>query len=298
MKVRRPLPRRPNLQRGVIILPSAFTLGNLFFGMQAIVAASRGSYLAAGWFIVFAGVLDMLDGRVARFTRTGSAFGSELDSLVDAISFGVAPAVVMYHLLFAEGEWSWVVSWVYTTAVVVRLARFNVEQAGRAKSHFNGLPSPTAGMVLATWFPFSQTDLFQVWLAHLAWPRIVAVGMILLGVLMVSHVPYPVVPKIGFRTWRGRGNLAFMLACLLAAVTIPRYFFFPFLVAYTLWGLVKSVVLGLAERLPERDPLLDVDEEDEDLDDSRAEVRSLDYTEISPTRARRRRGSEPPEESP
>ena len=83
------LPRVP-LQRGIIILPSAFTLGNLFFGVYAIVAATRGDFDWAGWFIVFAGLLDMLDGRVARFTRTGSAFGAELDSLVDAISFGVA----------------------------------------------------------------------------------------------------------------------------------------------------------------------------------------------------------------
>ena len=83
-------PRRETLQRGIIILPSAFTLGNLFFGLYAIVSASRGEFLSAGWFIILAGVLDMLDGSVARFTRTGSRFGAELDSLVDAISFGVA----------------------------------------------------------------------------------------------------------------------------------------------------------------------------------------------------------------
>ena len=99
----RPKRRQETLQRGVIILPSAFTLGNLFFGVYAIVAASRGDFLWAGWFIIFAGVLDMLDGRVARFTRTGSAFGAELDSLVDAISFGVAPGYIMFELFFAAG---------------------------------------------------------------------------------------------------------------------------------------------------------------------------------------------------
>jgi CDP-diacylglycerol--serine O-phosphatidyltransferase len=104
-------------------------------------------------------------------------------------------------------------------------------------------------------------------------------SMVLLGVLMVSHIPYPVVPRIGLRSWRGRFNLAFILACLLAALTIPRYFFFLFLVTYTAWGLLRSVLLGLVERLPDRDPLLDVEEGEPD--DSGAELRTLDYTELS-----------------
>ena len=138
---RRLLPRVP-LQRGIIILPSAFTLGNLFFGVYAIVAATRGDFEWAGWFIVFAGILDLLDGRVARFTRTGTAFGAELDSLVDAISFGVAPALIAFQLYFTEGRWGWTVCFVYIAASVVRLARFNVEQAGHAKNHFIGAPLP------------------------------------------------------------------------------------------------------------------------------------------------------------
>jgi CDP-diacylglycerol--serine O-phosphatidyltransferase len=281
----------------VIILPSAFTLGNLFFGMWAIVAASQGDFMNAGWFIIVAGVLDMLDGRIARFTRTGSDFGAELDSLVDAISFGVAPAVVMHQLLFSEGDWSWTVAFVYTTAAVVRLARFNIEQAGHAKSHFNGLPSPSAGMLLASYYPFSQTYFFETWLADLAWPRIMGVTMVLLGVLMVSHVPYPVVPKIGLATWRKRFNLVFLFGCTLAAIVVPRYYFFTALVLYTTWGLVKSVLLGLLERLPERDPLLDDDDED-GLDDSGAEVRALDYTQIASmgSRGGRTRRAPSPEE--
>jgi CDP-diacylglycerol--serine O-phosphatidyltransferase len=102
---------------------------------------------------------------------------------------------------------------------------------------------------------------------------------------MVSHVPYAVVPRIGFRSARGLGALGFMLAMLVTAIAIPRYFFFPFLVAYTAWGLLRSVTLGLLDRLPDRDPLLD--EEEDDLDDSGAEVRSLDYTELSPRSSRR-----------
>jgi hypothetical protein len=97
-------PVRPRLQRGVIIVPSALTLGNLFFGIWAIVSATRGEFERAAWLIVFAGIADTLDGRVARVTQTGSRFGEELDSLVDAISFGVAPALIIYHLFLSTAR--------------------------------------------------------------------------------------------------------------------------------------------------------------------------------------------------
>jgi len=283
--LRRGLLAQP-LQRGIIILPSAFTLGNLFFGVFAIVAATRGEFEWAAWYIVFAGILDMLDGRVARFTRTGTAFGAELDSLVDAVSFGVAPALIMYQLYFAEGVWSWLVCFVFIAGVVVRLARFNVEQAGRAKSHFIGLPSPTAGMILATYYPFTQTPFFQQTLSHLPWPRFMGIGMVLLAVLMLSHIPYPVVPRIGFRTSKSLFVTVGMAACAVGALMRPALFLFPFLAIYTLGGLIRSVGLGLLDALPERDPLLDEEDQDE-RDEGGAEIRSMDYEEIAPTRPRR-----------
>ena len=282
----RPPRKRPTLQQGVIILPSAFTLGNLFFGIYAIVAAHRGDFEWAGWFIIWAGILDMLDGRVARFTRTGSAFGAELDSLVDAISFGVAPGLVMYQLFFAGDpeSWSWVIAYVYMTAAVVRLARFNVDQGGEAKRHFIGLPSTSAGMTLAAYYPFSQTAFFQQWLVDWPWDRIMAVSMVLLGVLMVSQVPYAKVPRIGFRTRKGLLTTAFVLTLLFLAITVPRYYFFSALAIYIVWGLLKSVLLGLLDRLPERDPLEDV----EDDDDAELEFpRQMDYTEINPGRGQK-----------
>jgi len=273
MKAPRP-PARETLQRGVIMLPSAFTLGNLFFGIYAIVAASRGDLVWAGWFIVVAGILDMLDGRVARFTRTGSRFGAELDSLVDAVSFGVAPGYIMYQLFFSDTQWSWTLSYVYVTAVVVRLARFNIEQAGEAKRYFHGLPSPAAGMLLASFYPFRQTTFFATYLESLPWPQITGVGIVLLAVLMVSHVPYAKVPRIGLRSAAGLLNTAFLLACFFAAILVPRYYFFPALLLYAMWGLLKTVLLGLLDRLPGGDPLLDTDE---DADEGRAEVRAVDY---------------------
>ncbi len=272
-------PRPPGrLQRGIIILPSAFTMANLFFGFYAIVATTRGDYAWAGWFIVWAAVTDLLDGRIARFTRTGSAFGGELDSLVDAISFGVAPAFIMYTLYFSDANWSWVLPLVYVMAVVIRLARFNVEQGGEAKTHFHGLPSPTPGMILATFYPFSQTPFFQIYLAGMPWPRIIGILLIILGVLMLSNIPYALVPRIGFKTRKGLLTTLWLSGNLVVAVAFPAYYFFPMLLAYTMWGLMGSVIHGLLDRLPERDPLLDV------LDDETAEVRAVDYGELAPAR--------------
>jgi CDP-diacylglycerol---serine O-phosphatidyltransferase len=271
---------RTRLQGGVIIIPSALTLGNLFFGVWAMVAASRGQFMTAAWLIVLAGVADTLDGRVARVTQTGSRFGAELDSLVDAISFGVAPALVIYHLFLLDGAWGWVAAFFYIAAAVIRLARFNVEQAGHAKVSFHGLPSPAAGMTLATFYPFSQTALFQQHFAGLPWPNIMIGMMLALAMLMMSHVLYPVVPKFGFRNIRGLLTLVAFLVTVVAAFTIPALFFFPALLLYATYGVVKAVVLGFFERLPDRDLLLDSEESDE----ADAEMREIDYNELAPPR--------------
>src|SRR5207245_1822673 len=109
--------RRAGIRRVVVVVPSAFTLASLFFGFWAIVSAFTGDFKRAGFFVVLAGVLDMLDGRLARLSNTGSRFGAELDSLVDVISFGLAPAVVMYLLEFANaGKFAWIICFIYVVA--------------------------------------------------------------------------------------------------------------------------------------------------------------------------------------
>jgi CDP-diacylglycerol---serine O-phosphatidyltransferase len=269
---------RPRLQRGVIIVPSALTLGNLFFGIWAIVSATRGEFERAAWLIVFAGIADTLDGRVARVTQTGTQFGEQLDSLVDAISFGVAPALIIFHLFLLDGSWGWIAAFFYVSAAVVRLARFNVEQAGHAKVSFHGLPSPSAGMTLATFYPFSRTPFFEAYLSGFRWPELMIGLMIVLGLLMMSHVLYPVVPKFGFRTRRGIINGIFLLTMVVLAIAVPSYFFFPALLGYILYGMVKAMALGFFERMPDRDMLLD----EEPGDEAGAELRDIDYRELSP----------------
>ena len=277
------LPRR-EMRRAVVILPNGFTLANLFFGIWAIVAASRGHFNQAGLFVVLGGVMDALDGRVARITRTGTRFGVELDSLVDAITFGVAPAFIMYFAVLNRDGWAWLLVFIYVACAVMRLARFNVEQGGRAKTHFHGLPSPAAGMTLATYYWFSQTPLYtQTAIGELPWPVVLQFVMITLSFLMISHVLYPAVPTIGLRTTRGILGTIVVLGTMVSVFLVPREFFFPALVAYVAFGLAKTVFLGLMDRLPLGDPLFDGEEDNEDTP-----ARPVTIAEL-PVASRRRR---------
>lgn len=276
----RPAIPRPDMRRAVVLLPNGFTLGNLFFGVFAIVSATRGDFEWAGWFVVLGGVMDALDGRVARMTRTASRFGVELDSLVDAITFGVAPAFIMYFAVLNRDGWEWLFCFIYVACAVMRLARFNIEQGGRAKTQFHGLPSPAAGMTLATYWWFSQTTLFTR-VSGWPWHTVLPAVMLVLSFLMISHVLYPAPPNISLRK---PGTIvlgaAFIVAIVLVAFDHRRYAF-PVMVAYAAYGLLKTFFLGLVDRLPSADPLMDDDEED-------AMARSIELAE-HPHRRRRRR---------
>ena len=141
----------PHFRRGTYLLPSIITVGNMFCGYACIVYATRGELAAAAPFIGFAVVLDMLDGRIARMTNTTSAFGLELDSLADIISFGVAPVVLAFSWVLSDlGRIGWATGFVYLTAAAIRLARFNIQSSGSDKRYFIGMPSPPAAGVVAS----------------------------------------------------------------------------------------------------------------------------------------------------
>ncbi len=256
----RPRRLRP---RVAIALPNGFTLANLFFGIFAIVAAARGEFDAAARYIVFGAVADTLDGRIARATNSGTKFGSELDSLVDAISFGTAPALIMYFVVLNKTGWDWIFCFFFTACAVMRLARFNVEQAGRKVTHFTGLPSPAAGGTLATYFWFSQTKLYtDTMIGDLPWHQMLRWLMLGLGMLMISNVQYAKVPQVGFRTLKGLLGLTLVIATFAGIIFLPKQFFFPAGMAYVLYGIGRTVLLGLLERLPaarEGDPSVDTD---------------------------------------
>lgn len=280
---------RPDMRRAVVLLPNGFTLGNLFFGIWAIVEASRGNFGKAGWLIVFGGIMDALDGRVARMTKTGSAFGVELDSLVDAVSFGVAPAFIMYFAVL-QGEGSaWVFSFIYVACAVMRLARFNIEQGGRAKTHFHGLPSPAAGIALASYWWFSQSSWYnQTIIGDLPWHDGMRWVMLLLSFLMISHVLYPAMPNLGVRSVKGIIGLVVAIGGLTLLVMRRVEFLFPALMIYVAWGLVRTVVLGFVDRLPTGDPLYEP--EDDQPDESSMRPVAVGESPLDWRRKRRRRG--------
>ena len=250
-------------RRAIVVLPSGFTLGNLFFGFFAIISASRNEFDKAVLFVVLGGVMDAFDGRVARATRTGSRFGEEQDSLVDAISFGLAPALIVYFAVLNRDGWDWIWAFLFTMCAVIRLARFNVEQAGAAKTHFHGLPSPAAGGTLATYWWFSQTPWYtETAIADLPWHVMMRFVMALLAFLMISDVPYPAVPRVNFRSFRGILGAVLIGAAIVGLIVLPKHFFFPVALGYVAYGLVKYFLLGLSDRLPADDVLLE--EEDEE----------------------------------
>ena len=281
--------RRPHPRRAVVLLPNGFTLANLFFGVFAIVAASRGDYSRAGAYIVFGGVADALDGRVARATNSGSRFGEELDSLVDAISFGLAPAMIMYFAVLNQQGWDWIFVFIFAMCAVIRLARFNVEQAGRKKTHFTGLPSPAAGGTLATYYWFSQTNLYtQTMIADLPWHQMLRFIMLGLSFLMISNVQYAAMPTIGYRSVREILGTLLVLATIFGVIFLPKQFFFPAAMGYVIYGLVATVFIGLLDRLPSNVEA-DDDEDDDKLSGALVIDDGSDAAAYTPRRGRRRR---------
>ena len=238
--------------------------------------------------------------RVARATRTGSQFGVELDSLVDAISFGVAPAFIMYFAVLNRDSWAWLVCFAYIACAVMRLARFNVEQGGRAKTHFHGLPSPAAGMTLATYYWFTPDELVSI-----------------RGRLAVAHrapggdadaeLPDDQPRALSGDAAREHAQRARALSarsCCSPRSSRSSYeplrFAFPILVCYVAFGLLRTIFFGLMERLPTGDPLMD-DEDDEEPDEYsiRREIEVVD-TPVGERRGRRRerRGPNFPKSTP
>ena len=276
------------MRRAVVILPSGLTLANLFCGVFAIVSASRGQFDFAGLLIVLGGVADALDGRVARATGSGSRFGSELDSLVDVITFGLAPAMIMYFAVLSQQGWEWLIPFLYVACAAIRLARFNVEQAGRAKRYFHGLPSPAAGMTLATYYWFSQSSLYnETILGDLPWHFWLRFLMLALAFLMISNVSYPAVPTIGYKKISEILGSLVVVATVIGIIVLRKQFYFPALVLYVLYGVAKTVFFGLIGRKPRGDvPVISDDDEDLEPD---PQIIVADITPDQQAQRRRRR---------
>jgi len=177
----------PRRIKGIYVLPNMVTLAGLFGGFYAVVMAMNGRFDLATLGIFAAMVLDSLDGRVARLTRSQSAFGEQMDSLADMVSFGAAPALVAYEWALHDlGRWGWIAAFVYCACAALRLARFNVNTAVVDRRYFQGLPSPAAAALVAG-FIWLATE-FELSAHDLAWPMFAL--MLYAGLTMVSNVPF------------------------------------------------------------------------------------------------------------
>jgi len=174
-------------RKGIYILPNLFTLAALFGGFYAVVMAMNGRFDLAAAGIFCAMVLDSLDGRVARMTNTQSAFGEQMDSLSDMVSFGAAPALIAYEwALKGLGRWGWIAAFVYCACAALRLARFNVNTGVVDKRYFQGLPSPAAA-ALVTGFIWIMTEA-DIKGPTVAWPMFALA--LYAGLTMVTNVPF------------------------------------------------------------------------------------------------------------
>ncbi|MBA3672057.1 MAG: CDP-diacylglycerol--serine O-phosphatidyltransferase [Gemmatimonadaceae bacterium] len=281
------------MRRAVVVIPSGLTIFNLFFGVFAIIAASRAEFVEAGVYVLLGGICDALDGRVARATNAGSQFGEELDSLVDAITFGLAPAMIMYFAVLNHDGWDWVWVFVFAACAVIRLARFNVEQAGTAKSYFRGLPSPAAGITLASYYWFSQSWLYDYGaIANLKWQVLLRYLMATLGFLMISRVPYPVFPRTGFRNIRAFAALLLVVGAIVLLIMKRFEYFFPLSLIYVVWGPVRTLFGRLFERAQPTVPYdLSEGEDDEELYDEDEEFEPVGSQLPAPRRGHRTESS-------
>lgn len=229
-------PRR----RGIYLLPNAFTTAALFAGFFAIVQAMNLNFETAAIAIFAAMVLDGMDGRVARLTNTQSAFGEQYDSLSDMVSFGVAPALVMYEWILRDlGKWGWLAAFVYCAGAALRLARFNTNIGVVDKRFFQGMPSPAAAALIAGFVWLAIDNKLPVKELWMPW---VAFGLTLYaGLSMVSNAPFYSGKVLGVRNRVPFGVMVLMLVLFVVVSSDPPVALFGLFVGYAvsgylLWG--------------------------------------------------------------
>lgn len=224
---------------GIYLLPNLFTTASLFAAFYSLVASMKGQYEAAVIAIFIGMIADGLDGRIARLTNTQTEFGAQYDSLSDMVTFGVAPSLLLYNLMLNQlGKLGWLVAFVYTAAVAIRLARFNTQIETADKRYFQGLPCPAAAAVMASfsWLCF-QNGWNNIFIGVLT-----VVLSLMISVLMVSNFRYYSFKEIDFK---GKVPFLYVLLMIVLFVAIaanPACVIFIGLGAYAVSGLVVTLV--------------------------------------------------------
>lgn len=237
-------------RRGIYLLPNLFTTSALFCGFYAVVSSINDKFEVAAIAIFIAMILDGVDGRVARLTNTQSDFGAEFDSLADMVSFGLAPALVVYlWALSSFGKIGWVVAFVYVACAALRLARFNTQASTSDKNYFQGLASPAAAAIVAglVW----NGALIQQYLSQSAMNMLALVLTLFAGLLMVSNVRYHSFKGINWRTKVPFTTILLIVLALVFVPAAPEQLLFAGFFIYALSGPVYTLTI-LRQRRAER----------------------------------------------
>ncbi|MEA3333246.1 MAG: CDP-diacylglycerol--serine O-phosphatidyltransferase [Pseudomonadota bacterium] len=226
--------------RGVYLLPNLFTMGNIFCGFFAMISAIKGDYAIAATAIIVANVFDILDGKVARMMNATSRFGMEFDSLADLVSFGVAPALLIFQWsLSSFGRLGWLAAFLFVACGALRLARYNVQAETTEKGTFNGLPIPAAASMAATTVLIAE-HFGAIGIEHNIVLLLLCYG---LAFLMVSNVKYPAFKESVFQ---GRAPFVALVMAALVFIVIaaePQISLFVLALVYTFSGPVKGLLL-------------------------------------------------------
>ncbi|MCK4863891.1 MAG: CDP-diacylglycerol--serine O-phosphatidyltransferase [Gammaproteobacteria bacterium] len=228
--------------RGIYLLPNLFTTAALFCGFYAIISSINGKFETAAIAIFVAMVLDGIDGRVARLTNTESDFGAEFDSLADMVSFGLAPALIIYLWSLSNlGKIGWLVSFIYVACAALRLARFNTQASHSDKRYFQGLASPAAAAVVAglIW----NGDLIKEFITLPTLQYLALATTLFAGLLMVSNVRYHSFKGVN---WRSKVPFFTILMFVFALVFVsaePALVLFAIFLVYALSGPVLTVIM-------------------------------------------------------
>lgn len=221
------------------VVPTLFTVLNMFCGLLSIVQASDGKFVEACYFIILAGLFDALDGMMARLTKSSSQFGVEIDSLSDVVSFGAAPAFLVYkvHLIHYQ-EWGLIAASLLMVMGGIRLARFNVQLVGFDKDHFSGLPIPSSAFAVVSYLLtfMDETGHLSGLAADMLAPLCIALSLI-----MVSKIKYDTLPKFSGRELRKHPvkAISFFFCILIIIFTKGGALFYLF-AAFVLFGALRS----------------------------------------------------------
>jgi CDP-diacylglycerol--serine O-phosphatidyltransferase len=214
VKNEKPLTKTARFRRGIYILPTMFSIASIFCGFYAIILSVKGEFRFVGPLIMIAFILDGLDGRIARITKTSTEFGTEFDSLADVISFGIAPAIMAYSWsLHNLGRLGLLAAFVFTICGAIRLARFNIQCKIVDKRYFVGLPIPASAVVIAAIIFFHPGEISNRWFAISF-----ALVVYLLSFLMVSKIRYKSFKDLNFKDRKSYSYILLLLLifCLIA----------------------------------------------------------------------------------